>query len=152
MFRKKILDPLLALLKQGMSPESLSLTIAIGAVVSICPLFGVTTWICALVALIFRLNPIAIQVANYAAYPAQLVLLIPFFRAGEKLFGISPTPLSVEKMNELFRQDWKEFVKVYGMLGLRGAVAWAIVAPFVIVALRFALLPILKRLKKNPAP
>ena len=58
---RKILDPLLALLKQGMSPNRLALCVALGIVIGNIPILGVSTLICAAIALVFRLNLPAID-------------------------------------------------------------------------------------------
>ncbi|MDX5443754.1 MAG: DUF2062 domain-containing protein, partial [Hymenobacteraceae bacterium] len=55
-FKRKFITPLLDLLKQGLTPEKLSLTVAIGAVVGLIPVFGVTTVFSTLLALRLRLN------------------------------------------------------------------------------------------------
>ena len=69
-----------------MTPQKLALNIALGGVISISPLWGTTTVICAIIAIVFKLNLIAIQVANYAFYPLQLILIVPYFRLGSYFF------------------------------------------------------------------
>ena len=130
--QKKLITPLIDLLKQGITPEKLALTLSIGIVLACFPLLGTTTTLCVFAAYFFRLNQVAIQIANYAAYPLQIVLMIPFFRMGEKIFGVVPASLNVTEIVTLFKNDPKGAVILYGMTGLRGAVAWAIVAPFAI--------------------
>jgi uncharacterized protein (DUF2062 family) len=41
--RRRLIDPLLALLTQGITPQKLALSIAIGAIVGIFPVLGSTT-------------------------------------------------------------------------------------------------------------
>ncbi len=65
-------------LSQGISPQRLALTLALGFAVGCIPVVGVPTVLCATLALALRLNLPAIQAANYAAMPLQLVLIVPF--------------------------------------------------------------------------
>jgi hypothetical protein len=51
---------------------------------------GIPTVICAALAFALRLNLPAIQVANYAAMPLQLLLVVPFVRLGGWLFSVGP--------------------------------------------------------------
>ncbi len=69
-------------LSQGISPRRLALTLALGFAVGCIPVVGIPTILCAALALALRLNLPAIQAANYAAMPLQLVLIVPFVRLG----------------------------------------------------------------------
>ena len=84
-------------LQQGMSPRRLALTIAVGFAVGCIPVIGIPTVLCAALAMVLRLNLPAIQAANYAAMPLQLMLIVPFVRLGGWLFGnhhvASSTPI-----------------------------------------------------------
>src|SRR5271170_1307288 len=97
-FYRRIARPILDLLRQGVTPEKLALSLALGAAIGVFPALGTTTALCALVAFIWRLNLPAIQIVNYFVYPVQLALLIPFFRAGEILFGAPHLPLSLAEI------------------------------------------------------
>jgi len=74
-------------LKEGISTETLALSIALGFVLGVCPLFGVPTVLCGLAAVALRLNFPALQMVNYLVYPLQLAMVLPFARFGERLFG-----------------------------------------------------------------
>jgi len=69
-------------LSQGISARRLALTLALGFAIGCIPVIGIPTVLCATVALALRLNLPAIQVANYAAMPLQLALIVPFVRLG----------------------------------------------------------------------
>lgn len=148
----KIGQPILNLLRQGTSPEKLSLSMASGAVIGIFPVLGSTTLICAAIAIVFRLNLPAIQLANYLVYPLQIALLIPFVSFGAFLFGAEPMmPLSVQEISALFQQDF------WGTIGssldtiVHAAVAWFLVSIPVFPALGFALVPIFRKVKFRAA-
>lgn len=126
---KKIYDPLLAQLKQGVTPQKLAQSVAFGVVLGSLPVIGVTTSLCLLAAAIFKLNHVAIQTVNYLVYPVQIALIIPFLRMGEWLFGVSPASLNIKMMMNEFSHDFLLSMQKYGMTALRGVAAWAIVAP-----------------------
>jgi uncharacterized protein (DUF2062 family) len=87
-------------LRQGVSPDRLALTLALGFAVGCIPVLGAPTLLCAGLALALRLNLPAIQAANYAAMPLQLVLIAPFLRLGgwlldlkaNSVFGVAAAP------------------------------------------------------------
>jgi len=76
-------------LRQGISPSRLALTLALGFAIGCFPVVGIPTVLCAGLALALRLNLPAIQAANYAAFPMQLLLIVPFMRLGGWLYHSS---------------------------------------------------------------
>src|SRR5580658_3847085 len=80
-------EKVLEYLQCGLAPRQLAFTLALGFAIGCIPLLGVTTAICALLALVLRLNMPAIQAANWVAMPLQVVLLIPFLRLGQWMFA-----------------------------------------------------------------
>jgi uncharacterized protein (DUF2062 family) len=83
---RKILRPLLSLFEQGVSAEAVALSVVLGIVLGVFPVFGGPTILCVLAAVALRLNLPAIQCVNYLAYPLQISLLFPFVRLGQRLF------------------------------------------------------------------
>jgi hypothetical protein len=69
-----------------MSPEAMALSVAVGFILGVFPLPGCPTLLCALAAVLLRLNAPAVQVVNYLVYPLQLALFAPFMRLGGRLF------------------------------------------------------------------
>src|SRR5262245_5605129 len=84
--RRRFVDPVVRLLRQGSSPKEIAVSLALGAVIGAFPVLGTTTAICLLVSWRFRLNIVAMQIPNYVVYPIQLALIVPFIRFGERLF------------------------------------------------------------------
>ena len=123
-FHDKIGKPILNLLKQGISPERLSLSIAFGAVIGILPILGATTLICAAIAIMLRLNLPAIQLFNYLVYPLQIFLLIPFMSLGAFIFQVDLPPLSLQELSALFQQNfWGTMASFFETI-LYAVVAW----------------------------
>jgi uncharacterized protein (DUF2062 family) len=143
---RRVRKPIVALLRAGATPEKLALSLGLGLVLGVFPVLGTTTVLCFLVALALRLNPVAIQLTNYLVYPVHIALLLPFVRLGEHLYGAEPVPLSPAVLRERFAAD------AWGALGglwhtvLHAITAWSLVAPLLVAACYFALLPLLRAL------
>ena len=129
----------MALLKQGLSPSKLALSVALGAWIAVFPALGVTILICTVVAFALRLNMVAIQTANLAAYPFQFLLLFPFFRAGEWLFNSPPLGLSPSDFVTLVTHDPAGAVTRFWWVTWHGAAVWALLG-LVLVPLSWALM------------
>ncbi|TGK03802.1 DUF2062 domain-containing protein [Leptospira semungkisensis] len=84
-FLGKAKDRILVELKTGTSPEKIALSLALGAAIGVFPIIGSTMALCALLGFLLRLNPVSIQIANYAAYPFQVFLIIPFLKLGSSI-------------------------------------------------------------------
>lgn len=145
--RRRLVDPTLALLRQGITPPKLALCFALGIVVGSFPVLGLTSLLCAGVALALRLNLPAIQLANWIAYPLQLAVLIPFYRAGEWLFGVTDhIDLTPDKLVAMFRADlWGSVVALWDTT-MRAIVAWSLLAGPAIALTYVLLLPLFRRL------
>ncbi|MEO8353420.1 MAG: DUF2062 domain-containing protein, partial [Chthoniobacteraceae bacterium] len=128
-YRRWFLAPISAQLTQGVTPDRLALTIALGLMLGIFPILGSTTLLCGAAGVWLKLNQPIIQLLNYIAYPVQITLLIPFYRAGESLFGRDHLPLSISLLIQRFAEDWWQFLRDFGGVALHGIVVWMIVAP-----------------------
>lgn len=145
-WNRRVITPIMAQLTQGVTPEKIALTIALGVTISVFPILGATTILCACVAIALRLNQPIIQLANYLAYPLQIALLIPFYRTGEHVLGRTPIPLSISLLLERFRADFGQFLKDFGMIAVGGVLVWLIAAPLAIATLYYSTRPPLRGL------
>jgi uncharacterized protein (DUF2062 family) len=144
--RRRVLTPLLDQLRQGITPRKLALSVAVGVVISVMPLAGVTTIVALAASWALRLNLPAVVAANYAAYPLQILLFIPFFEAGAWLTRGPPIPFTYEQIQaELRAGVWATVVR-YAEANARALVAWAVVAPIAVFVLHRVLVPVLSRL------
>ena len=138
-FYRRLIAPIIALLTQGVTPEKIALSLAVGLVLGIFPLLGSTTLLCTLAALIFHLNLPAIQLVNYLVYPLQLFFLVPFIRMGEMLFRAVPLRLSLAQMLAIARADLPHAVSILWLAGVHAMSAWLLVGPPAILFLYFLL-------------
>ena len=126
--RARVIDPLLQLLRQGVTPTSIAASMSAGAVIGVFPLLGSTTVICLLLALALRLNLVAMQALNWLVYPLQVALILPFIEIGQRLFSDSPVELSLEQLQAAFEQGWWHAVADLWDLLLNGVLAWGLIA------------------------
>ena len=138
-------------LRQSLRPEQVALTLALGNTIGISPVYGSTVTTSTLVALALRLNLPLMQAGLWMVWPLQLLLLLPFIRLGERLWGHAPLPLGRAEILAIFRQ---------GPLAVAGELGWALVHAFsawlgvaLILAplLYLAWLPLVRRIERRQA-
>lgn len=145
-FERRIRGPLVGLLRQGLSPEGLARSMALGGALGINPLLGTSTALCAVTAAAFRLNQPAVQLANYLVYPLQLLLLLPFIRLGERLFRVPPLQLSLATLQAALQKDPWGTLSHFGATFWHAAVAWLLVVPVPAILFAWAMVPVLRAL------
>jgi uncharacterized protein (DUF2062 family) len=130
-------------LSQGISPQRLALTLALGFAIGCIPVLGVTTTLCVVVAFALRLNFPVIQVANWAAAPLQLVLIVPFVRLGARLFAFG-SHRAIEIGSLLHTSPLVMISQVGGMFG-QALLAWLLIAVPAVALMTFMLTTLLRR-------
>lgn len=103
-------------------------------------MLGTTTIMCALAAVLWKLNLPAMQLVNYVVYPLQFACLLPFIRLGEALFRADPIGLSVAQMLTMAKTNLPQAISALWVSALHAATAWALVAPLLIFTLYHAFL------------
>lgn len=120
----KLVQLTLVLLSEGMTPHKLALTLALGLLLGAIPVLGTTTVLCALAAVVFRLNLPLIEAVQFLAYPLQLLLLIPFMQAGQWIFRQPPLPFTRVELLALLHSGWRYAIEQLWLYSLHGVVAW----------------------------
>jgi len=143
--RSRVIEPVLRLLRQGVTPKTIAVSMSAGTVIGVFPLLGSTTVLCLLLAVALRLNLIAIQTLNWLVYPLQIVLILPFIQLGQHLFGDAPFALSSDQLQAAFEQGWLQAVVDFWHLMLSGMLAWSITAVPVGVVLYYVFVLALRR-------
>ena len=146
-----MVQPVLNLLRQGMTPHKLAVTVALGTVVGVLPAFGVTTVMGTALAARFRLNIAATVLVSYLMQPLQLLLIIPFIKAGIFLFRLEELKFSLEELIAMFKADWLDALNKLWIANLAAVSAWAILAIPAGLILYYLLLPVLKLFLPKPA-
>ncbi|HEX2790493.1 MAG TPA: DUF2062 domain-containing protein [Steroidobacteraceae bacterium] len=147
-WRRRTLDIVLAQLRQGVTADKIALTLAIGLILGLFPIFGTTSALCVLAALWLKLNQPMIQLINWFAAPLQLPGIYLFVRIGERLTRSAPVQFSIPGLVQQFRASPLQFLRLFGMTGLRGILAWLLIAPAIAAVVYVALLPPLRRLAR----
>jgi uncharacterized protein (DUF2062 family) len=151
---RRLVEPLLTLLRQGMTPSRLALCVSIGIAVGNIPILGVSTILCTVIALAFRLNLPAMQLAQAAMAPTQILLIIPFVRLGEWITRAPRQPLSIKGGLALIEQGIRHAVVVLWDAILHAGIAWMLVAPIATYLLYRILTPIFAtaaaRVRRSP--
>jgi uncharacterized protein (DUF2062 family) len=150
--KRRLIDPILELLRQGVTPDKIAMSLAFGLGFGIFPVLGVSTILCTFVAVLLRLNLPAIQLVNYLASPLQLALIIPFVRVGEHLLRIDPQPLSISAGFRLLATGILHAVTVLWDAIVHAALGWIVIGPIVIYLLYRAFRPLLVRAARVRLP
>jgi uncharacterized protein (DUF2062 family) len=144
-FYRKLIQPFVELLKQGVSPEKIALTVAIGVSLGVIPIIGSTTMLCTLAAVALRLNLPAIMVVNGAVYPLQLTLLIPFLRAGAWLFRVEGPKLTIGQIFTMIRLSVWHTITTLWIATMHALVVWLIAGCVASTIVYFVLVLLLRR-------
>ncbi|MEY2625677.1 MAG: hypothetical protein RL412_1452 [Pseudomonadota bacterium] len=150
--RRHVVDPVLGLLRQGLSPRDLALCLALGAGIGMFPVLGVSTPALTVIALWQRLNLAAIQLVSWLVGPIQLVLIIPFMRLGEWVLGSTPQPMTIEAGMEILSQGVLHAIVTLWDAIVHASVGWVLIGPLAIFVLYRSLIPILERALKTLKP
>ncbi len=148
-WKRWLIDPVKSQLTRGITPDKLGWTIAAAVTVGIFPIMGSTTLVGFLVAAAFKLNQPVLHAFKTLVYPLHLALILVFIRLGQRLHGVPLLTLSIPQMLVRFQEDPMQFVRDFGMAAWHGVTAWMLVAPFLALAIKFSVTPILARFAKK---
>lgn len=144
-FKRRVISPVANLLKQGMTPHKLAVTVALGTVVGVVPAIGVTTVMGTALAARFRLNIAATVLISYLMQPLQILLLIPFAKMGVFMFGLQELRFSLHEVTAMFKADWLAALNLLWKANLAAVSAWALLALPIGGLLYLMSLPLLSR-------
>lgn len=152
LLKTRIVDPIVQQLTQGLSPERVAMTIAVGLFLATIPVIGVTTILCLLAAWALRLNQPIIQLINWLSAPLQILLIFPFIRLGEAIFRAPRMTRSLEELVAMAKSDPVGTMSMLGETLGHAVAAWLIVGPLCIAVVYFASRPLLRGLARRAAP
>lgn len=145
--RRRLLQPLLVQLTQGVSSDRLALTLAVGTTCSFFPFLGFTTLLNLAIGLRFRLNQPILQLLNQLLGPIHLVMIVVYVRLGAWLWRAPDDHFTVAAMSDFFRHaSLGEFLHRFSWIGVHAFTAWALTAPALIATLYALLRPALRAL------
>ena len=147
-WRRWVVNPVVGQLKQGISADKLGWTIGVGVTLGIFPILGTRAWLCLLAGWAFKLNQPVLHSFKSLVYPLHLVLMIPFIQMGQWLFGREPLRISMGMLKDEIAGGAMHFWQEFGWVILRAATAWLLVAPVILLVLKWAVTPVLRKLGK----
>ena len=136
---------MLDLLRQGITPEKVALSIALGIVLGIFPMLGTTTLLCAGAAIVLRLNLPAIQLVNFLIYPLQLILFLPLLKAGSRIANAGPVTMTLKQIFLMMQSDLWGLIRLLWTATLGAIFIWILLAPLAAAVIYFTLAPVLRR-------
>lgn len=132
---RRLVEPIVTLVTQGITPEKIALSVSVGIVLGIFPVLGSTSLLCAAAAVVFELNLPAIQLINWFVYPLQVILVVPFMRAGGFMFGAGPVNLSPTQMLAMARTNLPHAVSALWVAMIHAVFVWLLVGPVIALLL-----------------
>jgi uncharacterized protein (DUF2062 family) len=150
--QRRLLDPFMSLLKAGLSPSSLALTVGLGVAFGLAPTFGITTIVSTAVALRLRLNVAAIQLVCHLLSPVQILLLLPFLRWGATILGQGEkvANLTFEQIKQMASDEgWGSVLHLLWRAELGALMLWALAAVPVVAVLYVGLQPLFRKIIKR---
>ncbi|MDA7867689.1 DUF2062 domain-containing protein [Akkermansiaceae bacterium] len=143
-WKRWFINPILNQLRQGISADKLSWTIALGCAFGIFPVMGTTSVVCLIPAAIFKLNQPVIHAVRLALWPVHLALILPFIKIGQWFFGSEQITGSVPTLLKEFFESPARFAENYWLAALQGIAAWSVAIIPLIFIVRAITLPILR--------
>jgi uncharacterized protein (DUF2062 family) len=147
-WQRRIVDPIVAQLTQGLTPHKIALTIAIGSAIAMFPVLGTTALLCLLIGIFMRLNQPIIQAVNLACAPIHIPFIYYSFIWGRRLFGDTQTRFDFRHMMRLLRENPWQFLQDYDQTVYHAMFIWLVLAPFWALAIYYIALPILRGIEK----
>ena len=154
-FIKKTYEKLINVFKQGLTPKQLALSLIVSTVISLFPIFGITTVVLTVLALRLKLNLPIMIIISYAIEPLKVLLLIPLIKIGGSIFGVNHDLLDLASIKQSFQDN--SILETIGSLSfelLCGFAGWAVtVLPLSIPAyflVKFILSIFMKKKAEEP--
>ncbi len=138
-----MVNPVVAQLTQGITPEKIALTLAVGSACALFPILGTTILLCFVVGVVLRLNQPLIQLVNALFTVPHILIVYGLIRLGDLMFGVPQPrftvsefvirrPHSIPNLWSILLTLWREhglYFHRFGEIALHALVAWAVVAP-----------------------
>ena len=133
------------LLTEGLSPEKVSLAVALGIALGLNPIYGPVTLLSLVLAFLLRLNKPLVVAACYTMSLVKPVLIIPFLKFGEWIFQADPMPISLVELSDRFAASPLATLREFAWSFLHATAGWLVTAPVVMVAVYLVCLAVIRR-------
>ena len=146
-WQRQVIDPIAAQMTQGITPEKIALTLAVGSALALFPIIGTTTLLCLLAGILLKLNQPIIQLVNMLCATIHFPVIVCLFRMGHWMYGVPNARIGagmIHHMLDTFWEDPGKFFERFGVDALHAIVAWAAVAPVWMLLVYAFSLPVLR--------
>jgi hypothetical protein len=89
------------------------------------------------------------QLMNYVMYPFQILLFLPFIRAGEILFHAEHLRINATQLQRLVHGDAYLAIRMLWTAVWHAMTVWAVLSPAAVFLLYLALTPVLRHAVKT---
>jgi len=146
-WQRRVLRPIVAELTQGVTPDHIALTLAVGTACSLLPFFGFTALFNLAIGVVLRMNQPILQTLNQLLGPLQIVLILVYVRMGETIWAAEGHRFTFVEMMRVFRdKSFGQFLGEFGWAGVHAFTAWSLTCPVLIGAIYYSVRPALRRL------
>ncbi|MFT5473363.1 MAG: hypothetical protein ACI856_001695, partial [Kiritimatiellia bacterium] len=101
---KKLNTTILDYLKAGMSHRKISFAVALGIIIGIFPIYGLSSAMCLGLAWATRLNTPIMIASVYSMSFVKPLLIIPFIKLGEWIFQAQPMGITLASLTKRFAE------------------------------------------------
>ena len=144
-WQRRVVEPILAQLTQGVTPDKIAATLAVGTACSLLPFLGLTSLLNLGVGLLFRMNQPILQTLNQLLGPVQLALILFYIRLGEAIWDAPGGAFTLGEMLRVFREaSFGDFLGRFGWAGVHAFSAWLLTAPLLAAAIYFPLRTVIR--------
>jgi uncharacterized protein (DUF2062 family) len=151
-WQRRVIRPIVAQLTQGVTPDHLALTLAVGSACSLFPFFGFTALLNLGIGVMLRMNQPLLQTLNQLVGPLQIILILVHVRIGEVIWRAQGDHFTFGEMMRVFRaMSFADFLQRFGWAGVHALTSWILISPLLVAGLYFSLRPALRRLAERSA-
>jgi uncharacterized protein (DUF2062 family) len=128
-WQRWLVDPVTRQLTQGVTPQKVSLSLAVGSALALFPILGTTTTLCIIAGVALGLNQPIIQGVNALCTFVYFPLIYAFLRLGDTITRSPRSSLDIPVMISTFTHHPRDFLGQFGVTALHAILGWVVVAP-----------------------
>jgi uncharacterized protein (DUF2062 family) len=144
-----VVDPVVKQMTQGITPEKIALTLAVGSACGVFPIPGTTTLICLFIGIALKLNQPIIQLINGILTPIHVALFFLFIRLGDLMTRTPHIRVSFHALETMLWDDPRHFLRLFDGVLLHALLGWIVLAPIWIVLAYSVALPTLREIMRQ---
>jgi uncharacterized protein (DUF2062 family) len=144
-----VVDPVVRQMTQGITPEKIAVTLAVGSACGVFPIPGTTTLLCLVVGIGLKLNQPIIQVVNGLLTPIHVALFFVFIRVGDLLTGAPHVRIGFHALETMLWEDPRHFLRLFDGVLLHALLGWVVLTPIWIVLTYSIGLPTLREIMRQ---